>query len=181
MDEAEKAAENRRHHETDPEYYEGKLSEEASQIRATLESELEDLYASQRDATGVNRLKLTKQIDALEETLAWQGANPKHIPIKELREHIRSAHNDDGQVALYRSKIKNRATAIRAFCVNCMGGDTVGVRQCPSITCPLHPFRMGKDPLRGWDIPKMEMPEIETDDEDVGEFEDGDEGDTDAN
>jgi hypothetical protein len=36
---------------------------------------------------------------------------------------------------------------------------------------------MGKDPLRGYAIPKMEMPELEIEDDDVGEYEDTDDAD----
>lgn len=85
---------------------------------------------------------------------------------------------DDGPIEnKYRAAIKNRATAIRAYCVGCMGGSVSDVRDCTSLTCPLHPFRMGKDPLRGWDIPKVEEIELPEDGDDIEGFEEGDEDD----
>lgn len=38
----------------------------------------------------------------------------------------------------------NRASAIRAFCLQCMGGSLTDVKDCPSTDCPLHPFRTGR-------------------------------------
>jgi hypothetical protein len=162
---------------TQPDYYEGNLSAVSSEQRARLENDLSDMYERLPETRGLAKLKLQKQLNRLEQTLAWQGANPKELPIGELRAHIHESSGDDALTAKYRAKIRNRATAIRAMCVMCMGGDTAGVRQCPSITCPLHPFRMGKDPLRGYEMPKAEMPEIEDDEDDTGAFEEGDDGD----
>ncbi len=54
----------------------------------------------------------------------------------------------DKIVKQYCDRIKSPQTAIRAFCVQCMGGYTALVKTCPSEqTCPLWPFRMGKNPL----------------------------------
>ena len=36
--------------------------------------------------------------------------------------------------------------SIRAYCLDCMGGNAAEVRRCPSEGCPLHPFRMGHNP-----------------------------------
>ena len=162
----------------DPEYYEReKLSAESLRQRENKEAELEAMYAKLREIENpLLRMKQVKRIDALETMLSWQGANPKEIPFKELKAHVQAPHNDDPLENKYRKRIKNRATAIRAFCVQSMGGDTAAVRECPALTCPLHPFRMGKDPLRGWDIPKVDMPPIEGEDEDDGLFEEGDDG-----
>lgn len=37
---------------------------------------------------------------------------------------------------------------IRNFCRECMGGKTSFVRECPSTTCPVFPYRMGNNPKR---------------------------------
>jgi hypothetical protein len=37
--------------------------------------------------------------------------------------------------------------AIRAYCLDCMCGQALEVRLCPSRTCVLHPFRMGTEEL----------------------------------
>jgi len=47
----------------------------------------------------------------------------------------------------YRARIKNPMTAIRAFCVECMGGYHFEVKNCTAKKCPLLPFRMGKNPF----------------------------------
>ncbi len=45
-------------------------------------------------------------------------------------------------------EIKSPLKAIRAFCIDCMGGAVREVKLCPSQICPLHAFRMGKNPYR---------------------------------
>jgi hypothetical protein len=37
--------------------------------------------------------------------------------------------------------------AIRLFCIDCSGGSLPEVKECRSFTCPLHPFRFGKNPF----------------------------------
>jgi hypothetical protein len=49
----------------------------------------------------------------------------------------------------YRDKVRNPLTAVRAFCVECMGGYVSEVKACSNGLCPLHPFRMGRNPLHG--------------------------------
>ena len=38
--------------------------------------------------------------------------------------------------------------AIRAKCIDCCAGELAEVRNCHIEDCPLHPFRMGKNPYR---------------------------------
>lgn len=38
--------------------------------------------------------------------------------------------------------------AIRAACIECCGTQISEVRLCTVTSCPLHPFRMGKNPYR---------------------------------
>jgi len=161
---------------TQPDHYDSVLMQESSEHRELLEKRLEQKYASLDGLTGVARLKALKEIGTLEETLAWQGANPKVLDAKDLRAHIQQPDDDDPVINKYRARITTRATAIRAYCVWCMGGSVPGIKECPSVTCPLYPFRMGKDPLRGYDIPKPE-PIIIEGEEDDDQFEDEDEGD----
>ena len=42
----------------------------------------------------------------------------------------------------------SRGDAIRAKCIDCMGGSPAEVRLCASGSCALWPFRMGTDPWR---------------------------------
>ena len=38
--------------------------------------------------------------------------------------------------------------AIRAKCMDCCCFQQTEVRECPATDCPLHPYRMGKNPKR---------------------------------
>lgn len=42
----------------------------------------------------------------------------------------------------------NPLKAIRAKCIECSGGDRKNVKDCEIPTCPIYPFRMGKNPNR---------------------------------
>ena len=43
-------------------------------------------------------------------------------------------------------KITSPLKAIKAFCVDCMGGQVTYVKDCTSTNCPLYEFRFGKNP-----------------------------------
>jgi len=45
-------------------------------------------------------------------------------------------------------KVLPPVKSIRKFCIDCQGGSVKGVRECKSIECELHPYRMGKNPNR---------------------------------
>jgi hypothetical protein len=47
----------------------------------------------------------------------------------------------------YRNRVRNRQTAITAFCVTCTGSRK-GVTECAAVTCPLWAFRLGSNPYR---------------------------------
>jgi hypothetical protein len=38
--------------------------------------------------------------------------------------------------------------AIREKCIDCCNGQLKEVRECPIKTCTLHPYRMGKRPVK---------------------------------
>lgn len=42
----------------------------------------------------------------------------------------------------------NPVKAIRAYCLECSGGQPSEVKYCPVEKCPLYPFRLGKNPFR---------------------------------
>lgn len=46
------------------------------------------------------------------------------------------------------AEIRNPVKAIKAFCIDCMGGSYNEVKNCQSNTCALHPFRTGRNPYR---------------------------------
>lgn len=160
-----------------PELYEGKLAAEGVMARELAEEKLRKLYKRWKKAKGIEQLRLREEIDFLKQSLAWQGANPKLLDPDELIAHIRAPTGNDNTVNKYRARIKSRQTAIRAYCVWCQGGDMAGVRTCSTPTCPLYSFRMGKNLFFGFEIPKVEEPIIEDEDELVGDFEDNDDAD----
>ena len=44
--------------------------------------------------------------------------------------------------------IKTPIKSIRAKCIECTGGSLKEIRECLQTGCPLHPYRMGKNPNR---------------------------------
>lgn len=67
----------------------------------------------------------------------------KENPNDQLTENKRL----DDAVDRYRKKATTPLKAIRALCVECMGGYVKWVADCETTTCPLHPFRMGVNGL----------------------------------
>ena len=50
----------------------------------------------------------------------------------------------------YRLGKRISVTVFRAFCLQCMGGNRELVRECETVSCPVHPYRFGKNPaLKG--------------------------------
>lgn len=121
---------------------------------------------------------MQKRLERLEYMLSWQGANPKELDKKELRAVNTQPLHEDATSDKSRAGVKNPRTAIRAYCVSsCMGGQPSLVRECASVTCVFWPFRMGADPFRGYELPKVEEPELETDLEEDDLIEDEDDED----
>lgn len=143
------------------------------------ENRFDALSEKYEQTTGIAALKLSKQLALIEHCLDWQGANPKELDIEELTEVIHAPTGDDIVEDAYRAKIKNQRTAIRAYCVVCMGGSVVGVRECSSVSCQLFPFRMGRDPIRGYLLPKPENDPPVLDDDDIDDDADNYESDDD--
>lgn len=101
-------------------------------------------------------LELEQRIDQLTKHLKYLGQHPKTIPIKELQELPRNAGESTTENN-YRDRITNPATAIRGFCVMCMGGNIAYVRECQAVSCTLWPFRTGKNPLHGKTLPPVDF------------------------
>jgi hypothetical protein len=60
-----------------------------------------------------------------------------------IKHHIRSRGNGElREVELSPSR------AIRFYCKECTGWSVREVRECPDQHCPLHLYRMGRDPSR---------------------------------
>lgn len=58
----------------------------------------------------------------------------------------------------------SRTRGIRAFCVVCCNGQVAEVRRCPTVSCPLHGFRMGRKPSAQL---KFDAKDMANDDDDV--------------
>lgn len=71
---------------------------------------------------------------------------PQEQSLEDLEANAASRVDYDAIRSRYRSKITNRKSAIRAFCVECMGGMVYEVAKCLSKDCALFPYRMGEDP-----------------------------------
>lgn len=127
-------------------------------------------------------LDLEDRVFELECRLRYQGRDTRDVPLDTFKKllHEGQFKNSDTRTAFQR--IKNPATAMRAYCVFCMGGQAVEVKRCQSYTCPLWPFRMGQNPFYGKTLPPLDY-DIKLDDssEDVVVEEDSSEGIDDAN
>lgn len=47
--------------------------------------------------------------------------------------------------------------AIRAYCIECSGGQKKEVKECPITKCTLYPYRMGKRPKKDICIDEAEL------------------------
>jgi hypothetical protein len=167
--------------ETSPDYYEKPLSAESDSARSSLENKLAAIEQQiSEEPSPIKRLKLQKRYRLIEYQLSWQGANPKELDFTEMKEVCNQPLHEDALVDKYRSKIKSPATAIRAFCVDCQGSSTAAVRDCTELTCPLWNFRMGKDPLRGYELPPYLDPlsdSVEDEEDEIVDEDDDDDQD----
>lgn len=59
--------------------------------------------------------------------------------MSEMREEISSKNL---------TQLTSPLKAIRQKCLDCVWGNATEVRLCPSESCPLFPFRFGKNPFR---------------------------------
>jgi hypothetical protein len=84
-------------------------------------------------------------------SVVYGGHDPKFVPTEVMVHCIQNPVGGSQSSTEYdaRNRVRNANTGIRAFCLGCMGGDRVLVRQCQTGNCPLWPFRMGGNPLYG--------------------------------
>jgi hypothetical protein len=144
----------------------------------------EDLIERIDNAPNVmTRLKLQREVEYHEDVLRYAGKDPRFVPVEALNRMRRAKQPmDDHTTASYRTRIKTRASAIRTFCVDCQGGEVKGVKECEAMNCPLWPFRMGTDPLRGKvkDIVMDDTPLVDETGEIIIEEEEPDDDESDA-
>lgn len=78
------------------------------------------------------------------------AAKAETIPAKQIEPEPKAESgltDYDAVVQRYKSKITNRASAIRSHCIDCMGGAVAEVARCTSRNCSLYGFRMGDNPF----------------------------------
>jgi len=78
----------------------------------------------------------------------YGDVRPEHVPLNDLARLMRHPDNTEPVDMIYRDRIKGRLSAIRAFCVFCIGGQPRRVKLCCRTECALWPFRMGSNSLR---------------------------------
>jgi len=103
---------------------------------------------------------LGKQLKTAVITMVYAGDNPKHVPAKYLRYALDFPIAGTTLGPEQRARVKSPITAIRAFCLNCQGNDSVGVRECPAVNCQFWAFRMGNNAFYG----KLGEAEVEVSD-----------------
>lgn len=77
----------------------------------------------------------------------YDEQNLREDEFEEDMDELFDEYNED-ETESDKEEIKSPLKAIRVFCIDCMGGQVREVKFCPSQICPLHAFRMGKNPYR---------------------------------
>lgn len=122
-----------------------------------------DEATAKDDYETVNVLDI--RIEYLELKLTYWGKNPKEIPVSALRHMVDPVIGEDPIKAKYFRRVSNPATALRAFCIHCMNGQTAEIRRCQAVQCPLWPFRMGGNPFFGKVLPPIKHVVIDPEDD----------------
>lgn len=92
----------------------------------------------------VERLTRKRKIEEQENEPEEEGGDEN-----EVRDGETENQAVDRVIANYKDKIRSPSTAIRAFCVTCMGGYVRMVAKCTAPQCPLYQFRFGTNPMHG--------------------------------
>lgn len=74
---------------------------------------------------------------------------PKEMRVEDVLAMVRAPNRDDNVETFYRNRIKSPLTGIRAYCVLCSSGSPKMANLCGKTSCPLWPFRFGKNPFFG--------------------------------
>ena len=101
---------------------------------------LSDTYGAEPTSTQTRALGLVA-IDC--------SADPvdEHFTVEDNVRLMRAPYDPNNpQEVRYRNRVRNRGTAITAFCITCQGGRKA-VTECVDTTCPLWAFRFGGDPF----------------------------------
>lgn len=75
---------------------------------------------------------------------------PNEMRVQDLLCNLRLTYpTADNVEVTYRARIRSPLTGIRAFCMQCKGWRPSEVRACTFMSCPLWPFRTGRNRFRG--------------------------------
>lgn len=90
-----------------------------------------------------NEVRLCKKVDCELHPFRL-GKSPYH---KNSKDQVNAETLQDGtQLPSPGDKNRSLVKRIRNKCLDCSGGSTKEVNQCPFKDCDLHPYRMGKNP-----------------------------------
>jgi hypothetical protein len=76
------------------------------------------------------------------------GRRPTPDLLAEAGDHKMYPLEDPMTVAEFHRNGGTALKAIKRYCLDCSGGSKSEVRNCKCVACPLHPFRLGKNPNR---------------------------------
>jgi len=92
-----------------------------------------------------------------------KGRNTANEYPDDVQVEAEAACRENRAIALPASSLKtlghgrrSPTKAMRAFCVDCMGGNRAEVRRCSSVGCALWPYRMGRNPFSNRTGPSRE-------------------------
>ena len=82
-----------------------------------------------------------------------KGRNSANKYSEVVQAEVEAACRENREIELSKADFKklhprrSPVKAMRAMCLDCMGGQVSWVKMCTSVGCPLWPFRMGKNPF----------------------------------
>ena len=106
-----------------------------------------DAAQEDRKPTTVRRTRPVKETPAVVTATPAQPveAAPKRTAKRDPTSSSRVDY--DGVIARYKERANTPKKAIRAMCIECMGGMIAEVDRCTSKGCALYPFRKGENPF----------------------------------
>lgn len=85
-----------------------------------------------------------------------KGRNAANRYPDDVQVEVEAASRENREIVLLSASLeklghgpRNPVKVMRAFCVDCMGGQHAEVRRCTSVGCALWPYRMGRNPFHG--------------------------------
>jgi len=125
-----------------------RLAERASDARGVFDPS-KDPYEGSYISYQVHDRKLSRRA-AQELAVAGYFPKPNEMRVQDLLANVRMTYPTADNVEItYRNRIRSPLTGIRAFCVQCKYFRPGEVRKCQEMSCPLWPFRMGRNRFRG--------------------------------